>query len=137
MDGLKKSFLLATDADRLEEIGLGAVLQEIALGAGGKGADEEGLIAMHAQHDDADVGIALDDLGRGINTVELRHSDIHDDHVGRELLGEADGLAAIAGFADDFDCGVGLEQKLKAFANDPMIIGDEDSGGGWHKSGVL
>jgi hypothetical protein len=137
-DGRAEEELLVGDGtDRLEEIGLGAILEKVALGAGGEGTDEEGLIAMHAQHDDADVGIAFYDLGSGVDTVELGHRNVHDDYVGRKLLCEADGLAAIAGFADDFDGGVGLKQKLKAFANDSMIIGNEDSGGGWHKKRLL
>jgi hypothetical protein len=87
---------------------------------------------VHAQHNDADVGIALDDLGRSVDAVELGHGNVHDNHVGRELFGEADGFAAIGGFADDFDSRVGLEQEPKTFANYSMIVGNEDSCGGGH-----
>ena len=80
---------------------------------------------MHAQHNDADVGIALDDLGGGIDAVELRHGNIHDNNVGRKLLGEANGFAAVAGFADHFNRGVGLEQELKALADHAVIVGNE------------
>jgi hypothetical protein len=128
----EEEFLVGDGPDSLEQIGLGAVLEEIALGAGGEGADEEGLVAVHAQHNDADVGIALDDLRRRVDAVELGHSDIHDNNVGRELFGEADGFAAIGGFADDFDSRVGLEQEPKAFANYSVIVGNEYFGGGGH-----
>jgi hypothetical protein len=128
----EEEFLVGDGPDSLEQIGLGAVLEEIALGTGGEGADQKGLVAVHAQHNDADIGIALDDLGRRVDAIELGHSNVHDDHVGRELFGEADGFAAIGGFADDIDSGVGLEQEPKTFANYSVIIGNEYFGGGRH-----
>ena len=48
-----------------------------------QGADEEGLIAVHAQHDYADVGIALDRCGR------QRVPDL----VSREGIGRASKLS--------------------------------------------
>ncbi len=130
-DGRAEEQLLAGHrADGLQQIGLRAIFEQISLGAGRQGADQEGLIAVHAQHNDADVGIALDDLGGGIDAVQLRHGNIHDDDVGRELLGEANGFAAVASFADHFDGRVGLEQELKALADHAVIVGDEYFGGG-------
>jgi hypothetical protein len=114
MEGLKKSFLPATAR-----------------------TDQEGLIAVHAQHDDAHVGIAFDDLGGGIDTIELGHGNVHDDNVGGELLGEANGFAAVAGLSNNFDGGVRLEQKLEAFADYAVIIGNKYFGGGMHREGLL
>jgi hypothetical protein len=83
---------------------------------------------VHAQHDDSDFRIALDDLRCGIDAVELRHGDIHHHDIGRELFGHSDRLPSIGGFADHFDGGIGLQQKPQTFPNDSVIVGHEYSG---------
>ncbi len=48
MAGLKKSFFCGDGTDGLEQVGFGAILEEIALGAGSECAYEKGLVAVHA-----------------------------------------------------------------------------------------
>jgi hypothetical protein len=51
------------------------------------------------------------------------------------LLGKPNGFAAVAGFSDNLNRGVGLEQELKALADYAMIIGNKYFGGGRHETG--
>jgi len=85
--------------------------------------DQECLVAVHAEHDDADVGIAFHDLRSCIDPVELRHSNVHHDHIGAELLGHADGFTSIGRLPDNFDVGIGLQEKPETLADDTMIVG--------------
>ena len=38
-----------------------------------------------------------------------------------------DRLAAVAGFADDLDVGLGLEQHAKAGPDQPFVVGQQDA----------
>ena len=134
MAGLKNSFLLATDRTACSRSASAQSFKQVALSAGRQGAHQEGLVAVHAQHDDAHVGIALDDLRGGIDAVELRHGDIHHHHVRRKLLGEPDRFAAIGGFTDYFDGWVRVQKELEALADDAVIIGNEHFGGVRHNA---
>lgn len=53
------------------------------------------------------------------DAVHLRHGEIQDDHIGTQLFGHADGLFAVAGFADDLEPTVGLENHPE----DPPEVG--------------
>ena len=78
---------------------------------------------MHAQDHDLRRGEVLDDAAGGLDAIDLRHGDIHDDDVGFEGLGQADGVGAIAGLPDDFHVGLLVEDELEALANHRVIIG--------------
>lgn len=75
-------------------------------------------------------------MGGRVDSIELRHGNVHDNHVGRELLGQPDSFPAIGRFADDFDTRVGLEQEPKTFANYSMIVGNEDFCD-WHDNATI
>src|SRR5258708_37321767 len=89
---------------------------------------------MHAEHDDSDVGIALDDLRGCVDAVKLGHGDIHYYDVWRKLLRHADSFPAIGCLTHHFDGGIGLQQESQTLANNAMVVDNEDLGD-WHGTG--
>ena len=69
----------------------------------------------------------LADLLGGADAVEDRHLDVHDDDVGPELLGQRDGLLAVAGLADDV-VAVLAEHLGEVEADERLVLGHEDAG---------
>ena len=67
----------------------GAVLDQVAAGAGPDGVGEHLLVGVHGEHHDLDVGQLAADLAGGLDAVELGHRDVHEDDVGLELVGQA------------------------------------------------
>ena len=71
-------------------------------------------------------GTVLLDLAGGLDAVHLGHRDVHQDHVGLQLLGQPDGLVAVAGLADDVESLVG-HRAAQTFAQHPMVVGQHQS----------
>ena len=80
-------------------------------------------ILVHAEDDDLRLGVVFHDAARGFHAVDLRHGDIHDDHVRPQLLGEAHGFRAFAGFAHHLHVGFLVDDELEALADHRVIIG--------------
>ena len=88
------------DLQGRDEVGRGERLDDIGHGTGVTGTFDELLLREGGeQHDRGDAG-AGDALGRG-DPVEDGHLDVHDDEIGAQLLGQADGGFAVRGFTDD------------------------------------
>ena len=49
--------------------------------------------------------------------------------VGREAVGQFDGLVAVGGQADDFEAGLGVEHGGQGLAHGPLIVGHHDPQG--------
>lgn len=81
---------------------------------------------MHAEGEDADVGGDLTNAACGLDAVEFRHGDVHDDHVGLEFLRFLNGLVAVGSFADDLHVGMGGEDHAKSVADDGVVVGEQD-----------
>ena len=65
-------------------------------------------------------------LGGG-QSVEDGHLDVHDDEVGLDLLGELDGLLAVARLTDDV-VALLAEHLDEVEADQGLVLGDEDPG---------
>jgi len=50
---------------------------------------------VHAEDHDARFRPAFDHLRGGLDSVEQGHGDVHDDDVGRGVVGDTDGLARL------------------------------------------
>ena len=64
---------------------------------------------------------------RGLDAVQLRHGDVHDDHVGMQFLGQLHGFAAVAGLAHDLHVGLRGEDHAEALAHQRVIVGEQNS----------
>ena len=58
----------------------------------------------------------------------LGHGDVHEDDVGPQLLGQADGLVAVAGLAHDVEALVG-HRPAQALAQHPVVVGQHQPDG--------
>ena len=80
---------------------------------------------------------AHDLLGR-LDPVHLRHAQVHHDHVGPAPLGEGDRRLAVGGLADDADVRRAQEREPQAFADDLVVVGEEDGDlGGFGHAAIL
>jgi len=66
------------------------------------------------------------DAAGGFDAVHLRHADVHQDHIGTGCLHGDDGIAAVAGFADHLEDGVGVDQRLEAGPDQFLVVDDHD-----------
>src|SRR5207237_3838255 len=85
--GTKEWFPTSNSVNRLVEVSIRAFFEQVAFGSGSKRSGQVGFVRVHTQDDDSDLRILLDKLRRGLNAVEIRHGDIHDDDVGYEFFG--------------------------------------------------
>jgi hypothetical protein len=76
------------------------ILEQITFRSRGKRAPEITLIRVHAEDNDSSLRSLLDNLGGGLDAVQIRHPNIHDDNVGLEVLRLPHGFPSIARFAD-------------------------------------
>ena len=63
----------------------------------------------------------------GLDPVEHRHGDVHQDQVGAELHGQADGLLAVAGLADDVEAGF-LHGPSQALPEQLVVVDQQQPG---------
>ena len=89
------------------------------------GLPAQGLVAVHREDHDRELGeLGVDPPGR-LDPVEDGHRDVHHHDVGLELAGQAHGLAAVAGLGDHRHAGV-LERPADGLAQELMVVGEED-----------
>ena len=67
-----------------------------------------------------------DDPPGRLDPVQLRHPDVHQDHVGLELGGQTHRLGAVLGLADDLEVRSRLDDQPEAAADERLVVGDQD-----------
>ena len=114
-------------ADGLGDLLGGAVLHQVARRAGPDGVGEHLLVGVHREHDapGSSVPVARIEPG-GLHAVHLGHRHVHQDDVGLELGGQAHGLLAVVGLADDVEALVG-QRAAQALAQHAVVVGQQHS----------
>ena len=59
--------------------------------------------------------------------LTLRHAHVHEDDVGRQLLGLGDRVLAVVGLADDVDAVLGLEDEHQPAPEQRVVVDDQDA----------
>ncbi len=78
--------------------------------------------------DDHDgLGIRGHDLRGGLQTIHVRHVDVHGDDVWLERFGHGDGFTPVFGMAHNLKLVVGVENLLEDFAHEGGIVHDQDA----------
>ena len=62
---------------------------------------------------------------RRLDAAQLRHADVHEDHVGRGLVRLAHGLVAVLGLGDDLDARLGLQHHDQAPPEQGVVVADQ------------
>ena len=70
---------------------------------------------------------ALRHAARGLDAVQLRHGDIHHHHVGLQLGGQFQRLAAIAGLADDLHIGLLGKDHLEPPPHHRVVVSQQNA----------
>src|SRR5206468_9542024 len=115
-------------ADAAHDLVRLGVLEQVADGAGVKGAANPITVREGGEHDDLGrIGPLHDAAGR-FDAVDAGHREIHQHDVGHFSGDEADRSIAIAGATDHVDVLLGLEQASETHAQELMVVHERDAG---------
>src|SRR5215470_20320468 len=81
------------------------------------------------QHEDAGGAAGGHDLAGGLDPVQVRHPDVHQDHVRLGLPGQADRLPAVLGLADDLQVRPGFQDHPEPAADQGLVIAQQHPDG--------
>jgi hypothetical protein len=103
-----------------------ARLQDVAAGAAAHGLHHELAVVVGGEHDDADLGMGVAELPRGLEAVHLGHADVDQRDVG--ILGghQVQELATVGRLTHHFDPVGHVEVTPESLAYQRMVIGDRD-----------
>ena len=90
----------------LNQLFAGRILQDIAAGAGFHGAQDVAFVVVHAQDEHGGVRRVLENLGGGLDAVQLLHAHIDDGDIGFQQASRFHGFDAGTGFVHDVEIGV-------------------------------
>ena len=112
--------------DGLLQLGGRAFLGEIAAGAGLDGAHCVLQLLVHAEHQDAQLGIFRAHQLDQLHAAAPRHRQVQHEQVELEFAHALHDFAAVGGFADHLhvlDIG---DDALESLAHDGVVVGDHD-----------
>src|SRR5206468_1489447 len=113
-------------ADRLDEIVGVASLGDVALGAALDRARGESRVVVHAEHDDAGVGRALEQPARQLEAGDRRQVDVDNAEVG--ALDDEDALAVFGvGGLKNLDFALVGQYGAAAGGDNGMIVDDQNA----------
>src|SRR5882762_6800211 len=64
----------------------------------------------------------IDNLFRCLDTVQNRHADVHDHHIGLERGRSLDRVTSVLGFTDNFQVGLAVEQGAQARSHHRVVV---------------
>lgn len=102
------------------------VLQQIAARTDPQGLEHVASVAVHREEDHAHPGCAFGERPRDFEATASGHGDVEHHDVGPRLEGEGESAVAVLGLADEFEIGLGAEQRAHAVAEDAMVVGEQD-----------
>ena len=110
---------------RFDDVVVGAGLEHIPGGAGLQRFEEELLVVVHREHQEAQLGPAVRELPRGLKTGHARHAM---SRIARstDVLRERalHRLGAVGGFGDDLEVGLGVDHVLEPLTHERVVVGD-------------
>jgi hypothetical protein len=122
--GGEKGALYRKSFDRSHQIAIGIGLHDVSARAGFHDVMDELIREMQRQDDNFRFRKLLADPANGFQTIELRHTYIHNDDIGFVLLSKRHGFAAIFRLGTNFPARLGRQQLLQTPPNDVVIVGN-------------
>ena len=124
--------------DRPQQRLVGRLLEDVPARPGLEAALEQCPLGVGGEDQHLGIGNAAHDLLGRLDPVHSRHAQVHHDHVGAAALGECDGRLAVGGLADDADVRRAQEGEAQSFADDLVVVGEEDGDlGGFGHAAIL
>ena len=109
-------------ADRFNQVIGGRLLDEITRRAGLGQLVHVLVVTIRRQHQHLRRDSLFDDLPRGFESVELRHGDVHYDHIRSQGLGHLDRLPTVLRLAHHFDIQFGCQERTQSLPHDRVIV---------------
>ena len=73
--------------------------------------------------------VGCEQAARRLDPVDLRHADVHEDHVRLQAKRLGHSLDTVRSLAGDLDVLFGVEDHAKARAHERLVVDDEDAEG--------
>jgi hypothetical protein len=115
-------------AHSLGQIVARSILQQIADRARADPIKDPIVGVVGGQDDDLCSGPRRHDLSCGLNAVQARHLDVHQDHIGQQPLGHIQRFDTIGGLTHHFQIRLMIQDDGQARANDILIVGESTRG---------
>jgi hypothetical protein len=123
--GSEKSFAAADGIDSGDEIVHRVAFQDVTERAGIEHLANDFGGVMHGKDEDFGATAAIENLPRGIQSIEARHADVQQGDIGIEQQHSLDGFLAIAGFAHDGPAKLRLKKIAQTEPNNFMVVSEE------------
>src|SRR5437773_4497308 len=111
--------------DGLQEVQVLRVLEQIAARARLQALAHAHVVGVHGQDEHLGALVALHDLARCLDAVQLGQRDVHHHDVRVHTLRHLDGAAPVARLTHDLDLVVGLEDATQALAYHGVVVDQE------------
>ena len=109
-------------ADRVGDLLDRDLLQQVAGGARLDRLVQVGFVVADREHEDLHMRERTLDLTGRFDARLLGHADVHEDHVGHELLGADHHLGTVRGLADELEIGLLVEHHLQPATEQGMVV---------------
>jgi hypothetical protein len=109
------------------DLDLPGAFEQIAAGAGPHGREHRVVIAEHGQDQHGGVGAGGDDPAGRVDTVQLGHVQVHDDHIREVGRGQRDRLLAASGLPDHLQAVTGGQQPPEPVTKQRVIVGNQNT----------
>ena len=103
------------------------VLEDVSARPGAHRGEHGVVVLEHGHDEDRGGWVAGDDLASRLEPTAARHLQVHQDEVGRELADGTHSGLAVGRLPHDLDPRLGREQRADAFAEQRVVIGDNDA----------
>src|SRR5579859_3670038 len=115
-----------------------SIFENVTGGAGVETSSDHLFFFVHREDEDFGFGfrLRLQDTMRRLKAAQIRHGDIHEDDIRKQSLGLGDCLAPVIGFAYNLDRKFVLEDRLDSFAEQRLIVAEQNSNFSLHASSV-
>jgi len=113
-------------ADGGDQLGRGSGLEQEAGRAGPERVHHVVVEVERRQHHHPGGAELRNQPSSGLDPVEYRHPDVHQDQVGPGFQRTRDGLVSIGRLGDYLDVGLRLEDEPEAAADEGLVVGEQD-----------
>ena len=125
--GAEKCFSLVDFPNRPAHVVGGGLFEQKSHRAGLGCVFDIRVITVRGENEHFGGGDGFEHLAGGFQTIEQRHGDVHQHHVGTKFFGQRDRLAAVLRFADHFKIVFQFEHLAETLAHDRMVFGQQNS----------
>src|SRR5262249_19101675 len=109
-----------------DDLLVGSFLQHVATGADREGLAHVARIVLHREHQHLRLRRLLQQLRQHLDAALAGHDDVEQDHVGLRGARPEDRILRVAGFADDLDVVLLVEQQAQTRPHDGVVVDEND-----------